>query len=305
MASLKSADFTGLVLRSVPAHEARYLGGLPGATTEGPGRILSCMIHDQLTPDDLQGFTAVITRSDGYDHLPAAWMREHGVAGYHLEGYATDSVAHLALTMLLALARRIPESMASTRTDWTREHLVGRHLPELRVGVVGLGRIGRRLVALLDALGVATVGYDIDPEAVAQGTRHTRGTLADVQACDAITLHVPLDASTRRLVDTDFLAHMRPGSLLVNTARGDVVDTAAIAASLDGGHLAGYAADVLPDEPAAPDRALLAGRPDVLLTPHIGAQNHGTIAARYAQLAHIATALLEGRPEDVAAYRVI
>lgn len=305
---------------SVPAADASHLEDWHGACWTRGGlevphpenvRVLSLMIHDSLRLDDLVRFPqleAVITRSDGFDHVPVEALAQRGVATYHLEGYATDSVAHLALTFLLMLARRIPDAMATTQTgSWNRSQLVGQHLGAMTVGIVGTGRIGTATAQLLDAMGVPTIGYDVDPAARPTRLRHhkTATSLHELLASsDAISLHVPLNDSTRHLLGPTEFAAMRPGALLVNTARGGLVDMDALLEALDGG-LAGYAADVLDDEPAVPDLPRLMGRSDVVLTPHLGAHNDATIARRYAITQHIAQAILDGAPERVARYRVM
>jgi len=319
------------VLTSVPPAETDLArGALPGAAIEaepfGEGtaarhpdaRVLCIMIHDEVPVgllERLPGLQALVTRSDGYDHLPLAWLKDRGIPAFHLEGYATESVAHLATMMLIALARRVPEAAAMTAgrgpagtgPRWDRSGLVGRHLNELTVGVLGTGRIGSAVAGTLTGLGVQVLGHDIAPRADLEtlpGFRYAGSLEALLGGSDALTLHVPLDGSTRGLIDGPALARMRPGSLLVNTARGGVVDTVAVAGALESGHLAGFAADTLPGEPDPPDLPRLAAHPNVLLTPHLGAHNHATLGRRYEVTARIVHAVLAGRPTDAAACRV-
>lgn len=295
---------------SVPDSDADIAAGLlhdpVGRMTDAPAdtRVMSLMIHDRLDAaalDRLPRLDAVITRSDGHDHLPMAALRDRGVAAYHLGDYATQSVATLAVSMVLALLHRIPEAVATTRAGaWDRSRLVGRHLTELRLGVLGVGRIGGTVARHLQALGADVLGHDVRRIEDVPMEPDLHRFLA---ACDVVTIHVPLQGDTRHLLDGAALAHMRRGSLLVNTARGDVVDPGAVLQALDTGRLAGYAADVLPGEPDPPHlEALL--RPDVLLTPHLGAHNEATLRSRYERTQAIVDALLAGRPQDVEAWRV-
>lgn len=316
---------TGLRLFSVPEHDlAQVAATIPAADARRapfaprrPGdphspRLVSVMIHDPVTPEALSTYPdleAVITRSDGYDHLPLDWMRHHGIAAYHLGDYATDSVAHLAVTFLEALLRRLPEAAAATRSgSWDRTSLVGRHLTEITVGVLGAGKIGTRVVRLLAALGVRDiVGHDLvhdDHLADVPAFRYTDGLGSLLDASDALTVHVPLDDTTHGLLDAAALARLPQDAVLVNTARGAVVDQAAVEAALRSGRLSGYAADVLPGEPGCLDLVRFQDLPNVLLTPHLGAHNRATIRARYERTRAIAEAVLAGRSEDAATYRV-
>lgn len=316
----------GLLATSIPETEhalaERHLPGAlltgeplsPGlAQAEPEARVLAVMIYDPVLPETLARFPAleaVITRSDGTDHLPLPWLEDHGVGAYHLEGYATESVAELTLLLLLALARRVPEAMRSTGGAppvWDRSALVGRSLRALTVGVLGTGRIGSEVVRLLSGLGVATVGHDLVRDRDLEdlpGFDYARDLDDLLGRIDALSVHVPLDARTRDLVDARALERLPAGALLVNTARGGVVDQEAVVAALSSGRLAGYAADVLPGEPDPPHLAALARHPRVLLTPHLGAHNHATFARRYEATAGIARAVLEGEEKRVARYRV-
>lgn len=295
-----------------PAYEATpqpFSGNLAHAHADA--RVLGVMIQDELPIPALEAMPrleAILTRSDGFDHLPLAWMRDGGVRGYHLEGYATDSVAHLALMHLIALARRVPEAVRQTASGrWDRSGLVGHHLAQRTVGIIGAGRIGGRLARILADLGVDVVAYDIEEKPDLKGVdglRFAPDLTALLEDADAISLHVPLDASTHQMVGGDFLGRVQPGTLLVNTARGDIVDVHAVADALEEGTLGGFAADVLPDEPDVPDLALLKDHPRVLLTPHLGAHNHATIRRRYETTRQIADAVLERDEDGVAAYRV-
>lgn len=172
-----------------------------------------------------------------------------------------------------------------------------RGLDELTVGVLGTGRIGGGLARRLTRMGVRVIGYDLVPDAALAelpGFAYT-GSLDDLLArADVLSLHVPLTAATRGLLDEARLARLPRGALLVNTARGAVVDQAAVLAALEAGELGGYAADVLPGEPAPPDLARFRGHPRTILTPHTAAYDRRALAARYATTARIVRALQAG-----------
>lgn len=287
--------------------------------TAGPGpaagrhaapeaRWATVSIHDPVDANWLEvhpRLQAVVTRSAGHDHVDLDAARRRGVAVYTLGDYAADAVADHAVAMLLSLLHRIPQGQDAVRSGWRREGLVGRHLGAATVGVIGSGAIGGRTALRLAALGCPAVKvYDIVPDAVPTHPRIRGVPFDEAMACDAVTLHVPLDDATRGLVGSGAIGRMPPGAVLVNTARGGVVDLDAVLGALDAGALSGYAADVLAGEPDPPGRARLARRSDVILTPHIAAYSRDVIAARWDRTAAILDALRAGRDDEVAPYRV-
>jgi phosphoglycerate dehydrogenase-like enzyme len=277
------------------------------------------MVHDPVTPATLEGFSslkAIVTRSTGFDHLPLDWLKERGIAAYALGGYSTRSVADLTVAMIVSLLYRVPEAMAQTQgafrggaePGWLRGHLTGRALAEVTVGVLGTGRIGSHVVALLSAMGGRTIGYDIAPSATVnriRGFRYVRSLDALFSGSDVLTLHIPLTDETRNMVDQHALRHLPPRALLVNTARGGVVDQPAVEAALRSGRLAGYAADLLPGEPTPPDLKRFRNMANVLLTPHLAAYNTQSNRARYETAARVAKAVLRSKAEAVKDLRIV
>jgi (S)-sulfolactate dehydrogenase len=157
--------------------------------------------------------------------------------------------------------------------SWPRGRLgEGRETAGKTLGIVGFGGIGRLVARLAQGLGMHVVATDPLLPPGASVWEETGVACADLdallRAADAVTLHVPLVAETRHLLDARRIATLRPGAVLVNTARGGVVDEAALAAALQGGHLAGAALDVFEHEPL-PAGSVLAGVPNLVLTPHI------------------------------------
>lgn len=324
---MPEASFDDVLVTSVPEPEERFAREhLPGARiTSEPlspelaaehrdARVLALMIHDPIEPDSFdafEGLEAVITRSDGYDHLPEAWMRSRSVPGYHLEGYATSSVAHHALMMTLALLRRMPEAQAMTRQGtpgWERTAMMGRHLHDVTVGVLGVGRIGSALVRLVTSLGGQALGHDIAPDTALEqipGFRFAGSLEALLPEVDVLSVHVPLKEDTERMIGADELAALPDEAVLVNTARGDIVDQEAVEQALEADALAGYAADVLPGEPDPPDLKRFQRFDNVVLTPHLAAYDVRTTEERYRRTARIAEALIEGQTDEVEGYRVL
>jgi D-3-phosphoglycerate dehydrogenase len=179
---------------------------------------------------------------------------------------------------MIALQHRLGPAMSLVRGGGWKQ-VVGRQLSGCVVGVVGLGHVGQELTRLLQPFGCRVVASDIRDLSEFAG-RHgvTMLPLGDLLAqADVVTLHVPLTAATRGMIGEEALARMRPGSVLVNTARGGVVDEAALLTALREGKLAGAAIDVFAVEP--PNDLELARLPSVLATPHIGGSSEEAILA--------------------------
>jgi D-3-phosphoglycerate dehydrogenase len=200
----------------------------------------------------LPALRVVGTASVGFDHID---VPPH-VAVVNTPDYCTEEVADHTLALMLALLRGV---VAFADAPWDSKAAGPLHaVRDLRVGIVGLGRIGSAVAARVRAFGADVLAHDIRP---IEGGVTLHELLGE---SDVVTLHVPLDATTRRLIGRDELAAMKPSAFLVNTARGPVVDLDALLAALRGGRLAGAALDVLPTEPP-PARPVA---PNLIVTPH-------------------------------------
>jgi D-3-phosphoglycerate dehydrogenase len=212
----------------------------------------------------LPALRVVGTATVGFDHVDVEAAGRRGVAVVSVPDYCTEEVADHTLALLYALLRGVVELDRSVaRGEWDSKAAGPlRTLAGLRVGIVGLGRIGGAVAARLLALGVEVWANDIAPVA-RDGVRFVElGEL--LRACDAVTLHVPLTDETLGLLGRDALASLRPGALLVNTARGPVVDTGAVLEALRSGRLGGAALDVLSEEPPSAVPAAT----NLIVTPH-------------------------------------
>ncbi|MST34739.1 D-glycerate dehydrogenase, partial [Acidimicrobiaceae bacterium USS-CC1] len=212
----------------------------------------------------------------GYDNIDVAGAAARGVLVTNTPGVLTEATADLAMGLLLAVARRIPEADAAVRggrfPPWGLfQELIGLDVAGACLGIVGLGRIGRavaRRAALGFGMRVVYAGGAPDPsDAWAAGAERV-GFGELLARADFVSLHAPLTPATRHLVDEAALRAMQPGAVLVNTARGPLVDEAALARALTGGWIAGAGLDVFEREPEV-EAALLASRRAVL-TPHLG-----------------------------------
>jgi D-3-phosphoglycerate dehydrogenase len=208
----------------------------------------------------------------GLDNVDVEAATERGVLVMNTPGANATATAEHAWALLLALCRKVPAADASVRRgEWERKRFVGFQLAGKTLGVIGLGRVGRLVAARGRGFGMVVLGCD--PYLSEDAAAEIGVELADVDRvlaeADVLTLHVPLTDKTRGLIGAEAIARMKPGALLVNAARGGLVDERAVADALAAGRLAGAAFDVYAEEPPAGSPLLDA--PNVVLTPHLGA----------------------------------
>ena len=238
----------------------------------------------------------------GYDTIDTGACAKYGVWLANSPDYGVGEVATHALALALALIRNVVayhRDIAGGRWHYLSSGGL-RRASELTLGIVGLGRIGKRMAHVSRNVFrrvVACDPYLIDGDFPAYVERATLAGL--FEQCDLVSLHVPLNDETRSVVNAAMLSRMRPGSYLVNTARGALVDIDDLLAAVDSGILAGAALDVLPVEPVPADSRLL-GHPKVILTPHAAFYSaQAEIELRRKAAQNIVTWLKTGRPDYV------
>jgi len=211
----------------------------------------------------------------GVDNVDLAAARERGIAVANVRGYATHAVPEYVFTMLLALRRNlIPYQRAVETSEWSHSPVYCLHkhpiadLAGSTLGIIGRGTLGRSVEVMASAFGMQVL---LAERRGAATVRAGRTVFEEVlQRADAITLHVPLTDDTRHLIGARELSLMKPTAILVNAARGSVVDEQALLAALQSGRLAGAALDVLGTEPPPPDHPLINARlPNLIITPHV------------------------------------
>jgi len=220
--------------------------------------------------------------------VPAATRR--GIAVMNAPGANTVSAAEHALGLLLALVRHIPWAADSMRRgEWDRKRFEGRELRGKTMAVVGLGRIGGHVTQIARAFGMTVIGHDpfVSAERAAELQVRLLPIEALLRAADVVTLHVALTDETRHLINAERLQLMKPTAFLINTARGELVDEAALADAIRGKKIAGAAIDVFAQEPLPADSPLR-GLDRVILTPHLAAS---TAEAQERVALEIATAV--------------
>ncbi len=241
----------------------------------------------------------------GVDNIDLPAAKARGVAVISTPGANAASVTELVLGFALALARRTGALDRALRAGqpiplaWKS----GVELSGLTVGVIGMGDIGQRVATLFSrGLGCRILGYDPHaPSSAWVGWEKAESLPALLGAADVVTLHLPLNKATRHLIGADELALMKPSALLINTARGGLIDEAALAVALAGGRLAGAACDVFEVEPPPADHPLLS-LPHFIATPHVG----GSSAQAMERIgAAVVAGVLDVLADRVPAHRVV
>lgn len=245
----------------------------------------------------------------GYNHIDIAAARSANIIVTNTPGVLTDCTADIAMTLLLAVARRAGEGERQVRagewTGWRPTHMIGSKVTGKTLGIIGFGRIGKAMAKRCH------FGFDmdvvfhnrsrIDPaEASRYGARQL-DTVEDVlRVADFVSLHCPGGGENRHLINAERLALMKSGAYLVNTARGDVVDETALTAALESGVIRGAGLDVFEAEPNVPER--LRVLENVVLLPHLGSATEETRVAMGMKVVENITAFFDGRepPDRVA-----
>ena len=253
----------------------------------------------------LPDLSMIAIAATGTDIVDIAACARRGIVVSNIRNYATSSLPEHVFAMILALRRNLIAYRSDVEAGlWQRASafcLLTHPIHDLAgstLGVIGLGALGNAVSRLGAAFGMAVLGYDPlakMPAGVAAAT------VDDILArADVVTLHVPLTAETRNLIDARALARMKPSALLINTARGGLVDEAALASALQEGRIAGAGFDVLSHEPPDPANALLALRlPNFILTPHVAWASAEAQQALADQLVGNIEAFVAGAPRNV------
>jgi glyoxylate reductase len=304
-----------VVARTLPAAgldrlTARFdveVGGLPfdrdWLDEHAPGA--SAIVADPTVPVDGalldragDALRVVANFAVGFDNIDTDTVRERGLRATNTPNVLTNATAELAVALMLAAGRRIVETDQIFRrgawAGWEPEQFLGRELSAATVGLVGFGRIGQRVAELLTGFGCTLVFTDAHPmDEIASRYSAKRMELDELLAVsDFVSLHVNLTPETAHMMNAETLAKCKPGSILVNTCRGGVVDTAALVHALKTGPLAAAGLDVYENEPAVPQD--LVALPNTVLVPHVGSATRVTRDAMATLCADNVIAVLDG-----------
>jgi len=233
----------------------------------------------------------------GVDHVDLDYCRQRGIAVSNCAGYSTVAVADLVFGLVIALARNILPCDSRCRVGGVKDGLVGFELEGKTFGIIGAGAIGSRVARIANAFGCRVLAYS-----------RTKKELPDVEfvdmdtllsRSDIVSLHVPQTAETIGLIGAGELAKMKSTALLINTARGPVVDSAALAEALSSGGIAGAGVDVFDCEPPVPVDNPLFAAPNLVCTPHVAFASHQAFEKRAAIVAENLAAWLRGAPQNL------
>ncbi len=218
----------------------------------------------------------------GVENIDTKVAAAAGVTVVHTPAASTEAVAEFTIGLIVTLERRVcwaQEQLRRGAFKQARSQLASAQLGEMTLGIIGFGRIGQRVAGIAQsAFGMNILFNDILPIPHEEDVARTVSKDEIYAESDVVSLHVPLTPTTRGLIHAPTLRKMKSTSLLINTARGAVVDSAALASALDAGVIAGAAIDVFDPEPLPPDHSLLSA-PHCILTPHIGSRTASSLAS--------------------------
>jgi D-lactate dehydrogenase len=271
---------------------------------------LTPVTHEVLSRWAELGVRYLCARSTGYDAIDLSACKELGLRVCHAL-YPPESVANYALLLSMMLLRAVPYTQQCMRfQDYSLRHKLGRDLSGCTLGVVGTGRIGRVLARNAHAMGAHVLGYDPFPHEDAAAFLRYVPLETLFQESDVISLHIPSTPENRHLINPQSLGQMKRGVLLVNTGRGDLVDSAALIQGLESGQVGGAALDVLEEETGLfyhdlsgvplqnHAMAILRSFPNVILTPHIAFYTAESIHAMVGSVFSFLTDAQQGKPSQ-------
>lgn len=232
----------------------------------------------------------------GVDHIPLAACRKRGITICNCAGYATAAVADLVFGMLISRYRNLEPCGKALRSGGTKDGLIGFELEGKKFGIVGMGAIGSRIAKIAQAFGCTVYAWSRTQKDIDGVSWTDLDTL--LSTCDIVSLHVPLTDDTRGLINAEKLSLMKPSAVLINTARGPVVDSAALADALNEGRLAGACIDVFDTEPPlSPNTPLLQAK-NLLASPHIGFATKEALIKRAHMVFENIRDFLDGSPKN-------
>ena len=233
----------------------------------------------------------------GVDHIAMDACRQRGITVCNCAGYSTAAVADLVFGMVVALYRNLIPCNEAVRREGTKEGLIGFELEGKTFGIIGTGAIGLRVAPIAQAFGCRVLAYSRTKKDVPGITYTDLETL--LKSSDIVSLHTPLTPETRGLIGEKELSSMKPSAILINTARGPVVDSAALADALNCGKIAGAGVDVFEMEPPVPADHPLLNAKNLIATPHVAFATREALVKRAAIVFDNIDRWIKGTPANV------
>lgn len=255
---VESADRTYFD-ESLASHDLTYVRTLDAVPEDM--EIISVFIGERVEEAFLEAHPAlrlICSRSTGFDHIDLEACHRRSVAVTYVSAYGENTVAEHTFALILALSRRLRQSHEAVKNGhFTREHLRGFDLRGRTLGVIGAGRVGLHVIRIAQGFGMKVLAYDAEKHPFYTELLNFQYASLDqvLRESHVITLHVPLDPTTRHMINRETLSICQPGVLVVNTGRGGLMDTEAVIEALDSGQVGGLALDVLEDERVFKDSA--------------------------------------------------
>ncbi len=257
-------------------------------------QVISVFVDSQITREVLEklpNVKMIATRSTGFDHIDAQACKEKGVTICTVPHYGENTVAEHTFALILDLSRKIYQSVDSVKKEgFAISGLMGFDLKDKTIGIVGMGHIGQHVARIANGFEMNVLGYDaVEDKKLAKGLGFTYASLEELlKNSDIITLHVPLNEKTQHLINSQNISLIKRGAYLINTARGGIIETAALVDALGKGIIAGAGLDVLEEECFVKEEAhllskdfsdkcdiktmlqnhILMDRKNVIITPH-------------------------------------
>ncbi len=274
-----------------------WLGELPPGRAELLARArgvdgLLCLLTDRIDGEIMDAIGSqlkvISNHAVGFDNIAVSDATARGLPVGNTPGILTDATADMAFALVLAAGRRIVEGDRTVRVGgwktWGPSFMLGADFAGATLGLVGFGRIGRAVARRAAGFGMRIIYYDPQPAPLDPGVKATRVDLEVLlREADFVSIHAPLNADTRHLVDADFLSRMKPTAILVNTARGPIVDQVALYEALKSRRIFAAGLDVADPEPLPLDSPLLE-LDNLVVCPHIASASWST-RARMSQMA--------------------
>lgn len=236
----------------------------------------------------------------GVDHVDLAACKAKNILVCNAAGYSTNAVAELTFGLAISVIRNIVPCDARCRSCGTKDGLVGFELYGKTFGVVGTGAIGSRVAQIAKAFGCRVIASSRTEKQELKDAGVEYVSLATLlQSADFVSLHVPLTEQTRNLIDAQAVAMMKPGAVLLNTSRGPVIDSEAVAAALNDGRLGGAGIDVFENEPPIATEHPLCGAKNTVLTPHVAFASREALEKRAEIVFANIKCWLEGKPQNI------
>ena len=287
--------------------------------------IVSTFIYSKLEREALAQLPAlklIATRSTGYDHIDIAYCRERGIAVCNVPTYGENTVAEHVFALLLAISHRLPEAIARARSGpFSPKGLQGFDLAGKTLGVVGTGNIGRHVIRIAKGFGMQVIANDIKQDMQLAANLDFRYVSFDqlIDMADIISLHVPATEETQNLLTLEVFERMKKSVIVINTARGSLIDARALIQALRAGKVAAAGLDVLPDEPLIREEAelicsiycdqhdlrnlvadhVLLNMPNVIVTPHSAFNTREAVQRIVETTVENIETFLDGRPQNI------